>query len=130
MLSSSSEEDDSDDETAALIGGARFEDSFGWAADSCFAPLLRLDLALARSLHAAKKASLPLGVLSELFSLSGDEAIWFGVGGVGSVLFLLRLLGVVMSKMSCTEELCFELFVSTPTTAPQWPERSTVFSSF
>jgi len=77
----------------ACTGGDRGgRELFGWAADGvcCAAPLLRLDLSLARSLTTLKKTNKPIGILAEVVSLSGDEAIWFGVGGVGSLLYLLR----------------------------------------
>lgn len=113
MEDSSSEEEY--DETAPLTGRTSTADlqSFGWAEKSVPAvlvPLLRLDLELARAVRQWTKGSIAPQIFSEVLSLSGDEAIWFGAGGVGSCLFLLRLLGVLHSSMSCHEELCFELY--------------------
>lgn len=113
QLDSSSEEEY--DETAPLTAARSTAggQSFGWAESSvpaCLAPLLRLDLEAARALRQWTKDSVAPKVFSEVLSLSGDEAIWFGVGGVSSLLFLLRIIGVLRSSMSCQEELGFELY--------------------
>ena len=108
---SSSEEEH--DETAPLTGASSAGQSFGWAKESVpgwLVPLLQLDLEVARALRQWTKGSIYPKLFSEALSLSGDEAIWFGVGGVGSLMFLLRLVGALRSSMSCQEELCFELF--------------------
>jgi hypothetical protein len=112
-MQDSSSSDDEYDETTPLTGGGGAAVKFGWeaaAVPGCLRPLLRLDLEAARALRQWTVDSTVLAVCAEVVSLSGDEAIWFGVGGAGSVLFLLRLLGLLRSTMSCQEELCFELF--------------------
>ncbi len=114
MEDSSSEEEH--DETAALTGGGSTSGAsqrFGWAEKSvpgCLVPVLRMDLEAARAMRQWTKSRFAPQIFSDVVSLSGDEAIWFGAGGVGSVMFLLRLLGVLRSSMSCQEELCFELY--------------------
>lgn len=110
---SSSEEEYDEATPLTAARSAASGQSFGWAETSvpaCLVPLLRLDLEAARALRQWTKDSVAPKVFSEVLSLSGDEAIWFGVGGVSSLLFLLRLLGVLRSSMSCQEELGFELY--------------------
>ena len=79
---------------------------FGWALPpEWMLPLLECDLSTARSLHEAKQGSKLVAGVCDILSISADEAIWFGAGGPGSLMFACRMCGLLDHRMSCLEEM-------------------------
>ena len=122
-----SDDSDEDDEQRALLrqrrrrrrlGGAGTDGAasaappaggLGWPEASVpgwLRPLLRMDLRVARAAAQLAADSRPVATVASVFSASGDEAIWFGIAGPGSLLALGRMLGLLGPRMSCAEQLC------------------------
>ena len=73
-----------------------------------------LDESLGKYWYNAAREMKMVKVAAELFSLSGDEALWFGVPSVlGSIIFLIRV--VLGRRMGCLEETIWDCFGSVAT---------------
>ena len=72
--------------------------------------LLRADEDLGYSMYQQAQTSKHVKVAADLFSISGDELVWFGgPAAIGSFLFALRGLGL-LRPMGCLEESMWDCF--------------------